>query len=63
MAAWEASPPGVDTEDVEERDRFIKLWLQKTMMTGGLGTLSISMMVRPAPLANVIPAASPRMPA
>ncbi len=36
MAAWEASPPGVDTEDVEERDRFIKLWLKKTMIAGGL---------------------------
>jgi hypothetical protein len=36
MAAWEATPPGIDTEDVEERDRFIKLWLKKTMIAGGL---------------------------
>jgi hypothetical protein len=36
MAAREAAPPGIDTEDVEERDRFIKLWLKKTMIAGGL---------------------------
>ena len=36
MAAWEVTPPGIDTNDVEERDRFIKLWLKKTMIAGGL---------------------------
>ncbi len=35
-AAWEARPTGLDTTNVEERDRFIKLWLKKTMIAGGL---------------------------
>ena len=36
IAVREATPLGIESEDVERCDRFIKLWPTKIMIAGGL---------------------------